>query len=93
MASKEATAIRCDRAIQNIEQLFEGLGVDVERLPRLHRDREILRAIQLEAIRDALAQVTASENAILTEARELIQSRYTKQELEAVLHGTHNGTD
>lgn len=51
MATQESMAIRCDSAITEIEAVFsELLGADVQTLPRTHRDREMLRVIQLEQI-------------------------------------------
>jgi hypothetical protein len=51
MATIAALAKRRNKALARIEQLL-GMGVGV--IPRLHRDKELLRVIQLETIAKAL---------------------------------------
>jgi hypothetical protein len=84
MASSEALAIACDSALKRIEYWLQKNGDGVS-IPRLHRDREVLRKIQLETIADALI---ASSNDTLQEARDLVASgNWTKAELEFILLG------
>lgn len=58
MATLESMAIRSNTAIDRIEQQLAALGVDIEPLPRLNKDREMLRCIQLERIANALETIT-----------------------------------
>lgn len=57
MATLESMAIRSNAACDRIEHYLTRLGVVSDPLPRIHREREMLRCIQLEAIADALSQV------------------------------------
>lgn len=57
MATLESMAIRSNAAIDRIEQKLAALGVDVKPLPRLMREREMLRCVQLEHIAVLLEQV------------------------------------
>lgn len=57
MATQESMAIRANTACNRIETLLKGMGADVAPLPRLMRDREMLRCIQLEQIADMLEQI------------------------------------
>lgn len=57
MATLESMAIRSDAACKRIEQKLAELGVQVTPIPRLMRDREMLRAVQLEQIAALLEQV------------------------------------
>lgn len=50
MATLESMAIRSNAACDRIETALQALGVDFEPLPRLMRDREMLRAVQLEQL-------------------------------------------
>lgn len=55
MATQEALAIACNRACVRIEEAVSALtGEGVKPLPRVHKDREILRKQQLEIIADLL---------------------------------------
>ncbi len=90
MASAESIAIACDQACERIEDwarhnVSEGLTP----LPRLIRDREMLRKIQLETIADWLDRANgAPTDSTLEEARTLVSSgSWTKAELEALLLG------
>jgi hypothetical protein len=64
MASPVSLAIACDEACERIEEwaavhVAEGLTP----LPRAHRDREILRKIQLETIADWLDRAVVAPEA------------------------------
>jgi hypothetical protein len=56
MATLESMAIRSNAAIDRIQKQLKALGVEFD-TQRLHREREMLRCIQLEAIADALDSV------------------------------------
>ncbi|MGB1288004.1 MAG: hypothetical protein ACPG7F_15815 [Aggregatilineales bacterium] len=91
MATKVATAIACDNAAQRIEgwaatHVTEGLTP----LPRVHKDREILRKIQLETIADWLDRATvdrATPDSKLQDAIALLDGNWTKSEMEEILRG------
>lgn len=58
MATSESMAIRCNAALDRIEAAITALqGNEVESLPRLNRDREMLRVIQLEQIANWLDEI------------------------------------
>lgn len=59
MASAESIAIRCDKALAVLETELARLGVDVTPIPRLSRDKIMLRAIQLEALVGYVQQINA----------------------------------
>jgi hypothetical protein len=63
MATLESMAIRSDAACSRIEAMLKALGVEINPLPRLMHDREMLRAVQLEKIADALEQVATPATA------------------------------
>lgn len=50
MASQRSLAIRCDEACRRIETAIAARLGEVDSLPRMHRNREQLRAEQLEQI-------------------------------------------
>lgn len=97
MASAKALAIACNAACERIEawaqaNVTEGLTP----LPRLHRDREILRKLQLETIADWLdrAGENPAQDSTLLAARELVASgNWTKAELEALLLGDDDASN
>lgn len=60
MATLESMAIRSDAACNRIEQKLAALGVDVTPIPRLMREREMLRTVQLETIAKLLDQLELS---------------------------------
>jgi hypothetical protein len=58
MATLESMAIRSDEAMAEIEAILgEMRGEAVEPLPRIDRDREMLRVIQLEGIAAWLREI------------------------------------
>lgn len=57
MATLESMAIRSDTALDRIEKQLAKLGVEVDTFPRLNRESEMLRCIQLEQIADAIESV------------------------------------
>lgn len=57
MATLESMAIRSDAALLRIEKQLAALGVDVTPIPRLMRDREMLRCVQLEQVAALLETV------------------------------------
>jgi hypothetical protein len=57
MATLESMAIRSDAALKRIEDKLTELGVQVAPIPRLMRDREMLRCNQLEQIAGLLESV------------------------------------
>ena len=58
MATQESMAIRANAACDRIEALLRAAGVEVAPLPRIMRDREMLRCVQLEKIAEMLARVS-----------------------------------
>lgn len=58
MATQESMAIRANTAVEEIEEAFAALGVEVTPLPRLMRDREMLRCVQLEQIAQTLKRIS-----------------------------------
>lgn len=56
MATREALAIRADAAIDRIIDRLQSqaVNIDPDSVPRINKDRELLRAIQLELIADLL---------------------------------------
>ena len=61
MASNESMAIRVNEALDRLEQAVTSMkGEAVEPLPRLHRDREMLRVIQLEALANWLEELAST---------------------------------
>ena len=99
MATLESLAIRSDAACERIEnKVIEDWGVKSAPLPRLNRNRDELRANQLERIADMLEAVERfQEQALdprLVAALDLVQSgNWTKAEMEAVLLGEPDGTE
>jgi len=99
MATLESLAIRSDAACERIEnKVIEDWGVKSAPLPRLNRNRDELRANQLERIADMLEAVERfQEQALdprLVAAVDLVQSgNWTKAEMEAVLLGEPDGTE
>lgn len=84
MASLEAIAIACDKSCKTIEQWLSDNGVDGVKIPRLHRDREILRKQQLEAIAENLPDVDSNRQ--LEHIQKLARNNATKAELlDAIL--------
>ena len=59
MATLESMAIRSNTALDRIEAKLSEMGIQLDALPRLHREREMLRCIQLEIIADALDKIEA----------------------------------
>lgn len=59
MATQESMAIRANTACDRIETLLAGMGVEVAPLPRLNKDREMLRCLQLEQIAAMLEQAVS----------------------------------
>ena len=57
MASPQANAMRADKALEQIEAMLAEAGATMPPIPRLHRDREYLRVLQLEAIVDAMSKL------------------------------------
>jgi hypothetical protein len=58
MATQESMAIRSNEALSEIEAIVSDLlGADVMPLARSHRDREMLKVIQLEAIAKWLGEI------------------------------------
>lgn len=89
MASKEAIAIKCNAAMERIEAWVKAnVNEGLTPLPRLHRDREILRKLQLEGIADWLDRAQESVDPRLEQAIALLDSgNWTKADMEAVLRG------
>lgn len=78
MATQESMAIRCDTALSEIETLFsEMLGYEVESLPRIKQDREMLRVIQLEQIGLWLTELAGNE-ALDKDATLVFETRMTE---------------
>jgi hypothetical protein len=78
MATQESMAIRCNAALDEIEDILSGvLGQDLESLPRAKQDREMLRVIQLEGIRDwlRLLPTEALETIPVKDARLMFETR------------------
>lgn len=85
MASPVAIAIACDDACKKIEDQVQALGGGELALPRLHKDRELLRRNQLQLIADALETIDISS---FHAARDLVASgEWTKAQLEEILLG------
>lgn len=99
MATLESMAIRSNAAINRIEQkLITEWGVKSAPLPRIHKDREMLRCNQLERIADMVESVERfqSENtdSRLQDAINLVQSgNWTKSQLETLLLGGNDGIE
>lgn len=89
MASKESIAIACDKACERIEEWVSvNVAEELTPLPRLNRDREILRKQQLETIADWLDRATVAQDDTLQQARDLITSgNWTKAQMEDILNG------
>jgi hypothetical protein len=61
MATQESMAIRSNEALSEIEAIVSDLlGADVQPLARSHRDREMLKVIQLEEIAKWLGEIQAA---------------------------------
>lgn len=90
MATLESMAIRSNNAIDRIEEKLVGeWGVKSAPLPRLMKDREMLRCNQLERIADMLDAVEQNTDSRLQDAIDLVsKANWTKAELEALLLGT-----
>jgi hypothetical protein len=56
MATLESMAMRSNAALDRIQKQLKALGVEFD-TQRLHREREMLRCIQLEAVAAALDKV------------------------------------
>jgi hypothetical protein len=85
MASPKAVAVRAERACGDIERK---LGIA---LPRVHRDRELLRAIQLEAIASALE---SADDPRLGAALALLESgRWSKDDMRKALLGVQHAVN
>ena len=91
MASKVAIAIACDNAAQRIESWAEQhVAGGLTPLPRVHKDREILRKTQLETVADWLDRATVSDvsdDPRLQDALALLDGNWTKSEMEDLLRG------
>lgn len=88
MATMESKVIRQERAIKRIQQIFDANGLAVS-LPVLHKDRHELHATQLELIANALdsLQLADAQNDTIAQLQAVVSKpRYTKAEIEAVLH-------
>lgn len=75
MASAESIAIRCDKALATLESELSRLGVKVAPIPRLNRDKIMLRAIQLEALVGYVQQVQIPESLPVTPKRRTRKAR------------------
>lgn len=84
MATRKALAIKANAACDRIEAALAAGGVDIT-LPRLHKDREMLRVQQLEQIAGAVEQL--GSDGTLDDARELVSGSWTKDEMTALLLG------
>jgi hypothetical protein len=74
MASIESMAIRSNEALDRIETaVSELLGADVPTLQRVHRDRDMLRVVQLETIAQWLEEIQEAERSVLIEALPMVQ--------------------
>ncbi len=74
MASIESMAIRSNEALDRIEKtVSELLGADVPSLQRIHRDRDMLRVVQLETIAQWLQEIQEAERSVLIEALPMAQ--------------------
>lgn len=78
MASAESIAIRCDKALATLEAELSRLGVKVAPIPRLNRDKIMLRAIQLEALLAYVQQVQKPESLPVTAKRKPRKPRQQK---------------
>lgn len=73
MATLQSMAIRSNAACDRIEATLQALGVDIapssdsdyQPLPRTHKEREMLRAIQLEQIAAMLESIVLPEPIIV----------------------------
>lgn len=89
MASPRMIAIACDEACQRIEA-WAAVHVDegLTPLPRVQRDRELLRKNQLTTIADWLERADMGNNSVLDEVKALVsKANWTKAELEAIVLG------
>lgn len=78
MASLESMAIRCDMALAEIENVLgDMLGADLEAVPRVHRDREMLRVIQLEQIAKWLKELQEAESVPVKDAKAMFEASMT----------------
>jgi hypothetical protein len=98
MATLESMAIRSNAACDRIERKMERLGVQAERIPRVHRDREMLRCDQLEriaAMTEAIPQSgnTQSDTRLQDAIALASKANWTKAEMEAILLGDSNGSE
>lgn len=59
MATIESMAMRSNAAMDRIEGSLRELGLEFESFPRSHRDRDMLRVIQLEGLAELLASLNA----------------------------------
>lgn len=74
MASVESMAIRSNEALDRIEAIVsELLGADVPGLQRIHRDRDMLRVVQLETIAQWLQEIQEAERSVMIEALPMAQ--------------------
>ena len=73
MATLESLSKRSIQAIGTIESKLRELGVEMTPLPRTHRDRDILRSLQLEAIANALSQIEPDNNQLKDKTKAELQ--------------------
>lgn len=87
MATAVSLSIRSIQSIEIIESKLREMGVEMAPIPRSHRDRDILRSLQLEAIASALSQLDCASDRLQDQ---------TKTELQAIADGYElvvSGTD
>lgn len=95
MASQVALAIACDKACERIEEwAARNVSKGLTPLPRLHRDRDILRKIQLETIADWLDRANGGQSDDMQSVIAMVTSaNWTKQELIDLVSGQADGSD
>jgi hypothetical protein len=75
MATQESMAVRANAACDRIEAVLAALGAETAPLPRLMREREMLRCVQLERIADALEKVPVTAHPVITQKRAKVSRR------------------
>jgi hypothetical protein len=90
MATQESMAIRCNAALDEIEAILSGmLRQELESLPRVKQDREMLRVNQLEGIRDwlrllpteELETIPTKDAALMFDARMALNTAVAKKQV------------
>lgn len=93
MATKEAINIQCIEYIDHIEErIHELTGLDLTPMPRNHKDADILRMQQLQAIASWVDRIQPVEDETLAQARKLVtSSQWSKSQIASLLIGDDDG--